>query len=372
MLPLQRPAVEPLPDVARIAVLRGGGLGDLLVAEPALDALRGAYPAAHITLLCSDGQTGLWRDRPAPVDETVVVPPVAGVRVADGRPDASVAQTESWCAAQRKRGYDLAVQLHGGGASSNALLRRLGARVTVGSQAPGAPDLDLTVRWTPYQPDVLRWLEVVALVGAVGRRLHPHLHVHDHELAAADRLLHDAGTGDGAPLVALHPGASEPRRRWPADRLAAVGADLTAAGAAVVLLAGPCEEDAADAVRRGLGARFVDLAGAMDLSGLIGVLARSRLFVGNDSGPRHIADALGVATVGVYTKWNLVDVAPLSRQRHRVAVSWQTRCATCGVDVYFSPCGHDATALADVPTEEVTAAARDLLAQVGGPAHSRT
>jgi ADP-heptose:LPS heptosyltransferase len=97
------------------------------------------------------------------------------------------------------------------------------------------------------------------------------------------------------------------------------------------------------------------------LPALVGLLERADLLIGNDSGPRHIAEAVGTATVGVFTRGNLVDVAPLFRTRHRVLVSWDSACAVCGRDWSRDPCPHGATVLADVPAADVLAAARELL-----------
>ena len=91
-----------------------------------------------------------------------------------------------------------------------------------------------------------------------------------------------------------------------------------------------------DEIRAGLGpaaGRAVDLSSRLWLGGLVGVLERADLFVGNDSGPRHLAEAVGTATVGVFTRANLVDVAPLFRARHRVLVSWASRAQVCGAEV---------------------------------------
>jgi ADP-heptose:LPS heptosyltransferase len=131
-----------------------------------------------------------------------------------------------------------------------------------------------------------------------------------------------------------------------------------------VLLAGPGDDALADEVRAGLGPaaeRAVDLAGRLTLPGLVGVLERADLFVGNDSGPRHIAEAVGTPTVGVFTRANLVDVAPLFRARHRVLVSWASRCEVCGVDYFADPCGHDASVLGDIDVDAVVAPAAELL-----------
>ena len=91
------------------------------------------------------------------------------------------------------------------------------------------------------------------------------------------------------------------------------------------------------------------------------MLERADLFVCNDSGPRHLAEAVGTATVGVFTRANLVDVAPLFRARHRVLVSWASRCHVCGVDYFADPCAHDASVLGDVAVDDVLAPALELL-----------
>src|SRR6185312_17197639 len=85
------------------------------------------------------------------------------------------------------------------------------------------------------------------------------------------------------------------------------------------------------------------------------------LLIGNDSGPRHVAEAVGTATVAVFTRANLVDVAPLFRARHRVLVSWASRCQVCGVDYLATPCGHGASVLGDVTVDDVLAPALELL-----------
>jgi len=162
----------------------------------------------------------------------------------------------------------------------------------------------------------------------------------------------------------VHPGATDPRRRWLPDRLGELGAALTARGARVVLLGGAGDGPLVDEIRDGLGPaadRAIDLAGRLSLGGLVGVLDRADLFVGNDSGPRHLAEAVGTATVGVFTRANLVDVAPLFRTRHRVLVSWASRCSVCGVDYFADPCGHDASVLGDVTVDDVLAPALELI-----------
>ena len=204
--------------------------------------------------------------------------------------------------------YDLAIQLHGGGGSSNPFVERLGARVTAGARDThlGAPALDRWVTYAYYQHEVLRFLEVVGLVGAPPVTLEPRL-----ALTAADVRHADAALPATAqPLVALHPGASDPRRRWPPASFAAVATALADQGCRVAVV-GHGPDDARAAAEIAATSPAVDLVGSLDMKALVGVLARARLVIANDSGPRHVAAALGTPTVGVYWVGNVINAGPL-------------------------------------------------------------
>ena len=348
-----------VPGVRRLAVLRANGVGDYVVAEPALAALRAAYPAAEITLLGAAHTRPLVQDRPGPCDRYIQVPLTRGVRVGPD-PDAPPEVLEAWCAEQREHAYDLAVQLHGGGRNSNALLLRLGARVTAGAATPDAPKPDRWVPYTPFQHDTLRWLEVVQAVGAAPGRVEPHVAVTDADLLESRAALPPSDD----PLVVVHPGATDGRRCYPEERLGQVARDLADRGARVVVVGGPAEGERVARVAQGFGREVETLVGGTGLGGLIGTLRRASLLLGNDSGPRHLAAAVGTPTAAVFTYANLADVAPLQRTWHRLLVSWHGGCAVCGMRVLDGHCGHDATALADVPVEQVREMVGELWDQV--------
>lgn len=349
-----------VPDVRRIAILRANGLGDLVVSEPALAAVRAAYPDADITLLGQPHSEALLAGRPSPVDRVIAVPKFPGVRVGAG-PDAPDDEVEAWCAARRDEGYDLAIQMHGGGGNSNRLLLRLGARVTAGTAAPGAPRPDRWLPYTPYQHDTLRWNELAASVGAPASRVDPRLTVTAADLEASRDVVGETDQ----PLVVVHPGATDARRCYPEDRLGAVAASL--GGARVVVVGGPSEDDRVAAVAAGYaavaGREPETVVGTLSLPGLVGLLSRARLMIGNDSGPRHVAGAVGTPTVAVFTYANLADVAPLTRVWHRVLVSWHGGCRVCGMRVLEGWCGHEESATHDVPVDDVREAAQDLWEQ---------
>jgi ADP-heptose:LPS heptosyltransferase len=346
-----------------VVVLRANSIGDFVLCLPALAALRAAYPDAEITYLGDSWHPHLLNGRPGPWDRVEVVPFYPGVRGNDpGTRD--TAESSQFFAAQRERSYDLAVQIHGGGANSNPFVRALGARVTVGLRDRGAQPLDRWVPYVRYQHEVHRFLEVAGLVGAPPVGLEPLLQVTPADREAAALVLPPSA----AELVAVHPGANDARRRWPTDSFAAVADALADRGAQVVLIGdGAADSAAASAiVKAARHAQPVDLVGRLSLSATIGVLARCRVTVANDSGPRHLASAIGRPTVGIYWWKNLLNTGPLTAAVHRVAVSFRATCPVCGADQVQDRCAHDPSFVEDVPVEKVVAAAFDLYAAARG------
>ncbi|MEU6185022.1 glycosyltransferase family 9 protein [Nocardia sp. NPDC047038] len=344
---------ETFPDVRRIAVLRGGGLGDLLFALPAIHALAARYPGARIILLGSAEHAALLADRPGPVDEVVVV---------DGE------GSDGGAGGHRLGPIDLGVQLHGGGAWSNPFLTSLRPRWTVGSRAEGAAPLSRMLPFRYYQHETLRALEVVGLAGAAPVLLEPHLEPTPADRSAAAEILR----GLHGPVAAVHPGARDPRRRWPPERFAEVAGHCLDRDMAVVLLGSEPDLDLVEDLRRRIGARSSDgvrtrqvrtLIGA-PLPTLCGVLARSAIFVGNDSGPRHLARAFGTPTVGIFWIGNVINAGPLGRARDRVLMSWTTACPLCHrdcTDEELPRCPHDVSFVAGVRTRDVVRDIDDLL-----------
>lgn len=343
-----------VPGVRRIAVLRANALGDFVFALPALEALRAAYPDAEIVLLARAWHETLLERRPSAVDRVIALP--EGIPADRGALEPH--EERAILTDLSTQGWDLALQLHGGGQHSNPVVRALGARVTAGSRSEDAPELDRWIRYVYYQSELTRLLEVVGLVGATPVTLEPSLAVTDADRSAAAAA--GADLADEAYAV-LHAGASDPRRRWPPDRFAAVGDALAARGLRIALTGTPDERRVASAVAAAMRAPAIDLTGRLGLDGLVGLLAGAALVVSNDTGPLHVAAAVGTPTVGIYWVGNAINGGSLFRHRHRAALSWQLACPVCGTDCIRGSCDHDASFVADVTVGEITAAAVDLL-----------
>jgi ADP-heptose:LPS heptosyltransferase len=348
-------AYDVVPDVRKIVVLRPNALGDFIFCLPALHALRAAYPSAKISFIGKHWHADLLHGRPGPIDEVLVMPPCPGVGAA---PDAQVdtGPARRFVEAMRAERFDIALQLYGGGRYSNPFIRRLGAGLTVGMKAADAEPLDRSVPYPYLHNKRLLMLEVAALVGARTLRVGREIEVIARDRQEAARAVAD----DIRPLVIINPCASDPRRHWPAERFAAVAGRLAEEGA-VVAINGTGAESAL--VRRVIGHMrrpAIDLCGKLSLSGLCGLFERAALLVSNDSGPLHLALAVGTPSVGIYWLTNLFDGFPLVQSRHRASMSPRVHCPVCGEPNLTTRCPHDVSFVADVTVEEVTGLALDL------------
>jgi ADP-heptose:LPS heptosyltransferase len=345
-----------VPDVRKIAVLRANGIGDFIFALPALEALRAAYPGASITLLGKAWHAELLKDRPGPVDRVTVVPPAAGV----GEPENASedrAELEAFFARMAEERFDLALQCHGGGRYSNPFVHLLGARVSAGLKTADAAPLSRSFPYVYWQNEIFRYLEIVKLVGATPVSFIPRLTVTEADCEAS-RLVVPV---DDRPLAALNPGASDPERRWPPERFALVGDALAAAGARVVMTGAAWDQPLAAAIAGAMRADAEDVTGRLSLGGLAGLLSRCAVVVSNDSGPLHLARAVGAATVGIYWCFNAINAGPIEVAYHRSMISWNVSCPVCGIDRAHARCDHHPSFVAEVSPDAVIAAAMELL-----------
>ncbi|GAA5512856.1 lipopolysaccharide core heptosyltransferase RfaQ [Deinococcus carri] len=302
----------------RILVFRAlPGLGDLLCAVPALRALRAGEPDAEITLLGLPQAAPFVQRFPDLIDRLEVFPGFPGL------PEQPVRQAELLALLQEAQGrYDLALQMHGSGPISNVLVSLLGADAIAGRFGPGQWCLD-PARFLPYeegQPEPLVWLRLAEFLGypARGEELTFPVHAADRE---ALRALPGAGTLAPGRYAVLHPGASQPARRWSPRNFAQVAQRLAARGLRVVLTGTPAEAEVTRAVAEALPVPDVlDLTGQTELGTLAALLADARLLVSGDTGVSHLAAATRTPSVVVFLASDPARWAPLDRERHRVVV----------------------------------------------------
>lgn len=349
----------PLPDVSSILVMRPNAIGDFMFALPALHALRYTYPKAKIVFLGKQWHADFLHNRPGPVDEVIVMPPVPGI----GAPhDAGVDPEPGrrFAAAIRKEKFDIAAQMYGGGRYSNPYLLQFGAKLTIGMKTSDATPLD---RWTPHGEKTNRRLEllqVAALVGAAPPLLSQEIAVTPQDRREAAALI---PYSEGERLVILHPGASEVRRRWPPERFAAVADTLANKGAVIVISATEEDRHLSGAIVDHMHHDAIDLTGKLPLSALCGLLERAVMMVANDTGPLHLALSIGTRSVGIFWLTNLLESCPLRQDLLQAGLSVRLHCPVCNAVNHNSRCKHDICFVDDVTVEEVTDKAMELFDQ---------
>lgn len=362
----------------RVLLFRLERIGDLLMTLDALVAVRRHLPAAELHLVVGSWNAELARLIPA-IDrvETLDVPWLSRER-APTTLGALTAQAARW----RRQGFDLAVNFEPD-IRSNLLVAASGAarRVGFGSKGGGP----LLTHPQPYDPsshvaaNALRLVER-ALPSAshradeIGQAAEsPHafgnaapssaLRIPEHARARAARLL---AARDGAgPLIGLNPAAGRAVKEWPAARFAAAASRLSEQmEATFVLLGSAAERPHAEVVTRALpaGSRAIDLVGKAPLVDLAAILERMALLITGDTGPMHLAAAVGTPVLAIFGPSDPRRYAP--RHTRSTVVHADLWCRPC--NRFRRPparcCGTTPDCLTGVSVEAVVEAARRLLA----------
>ncbi|HUS13931.1 MAG TPA: glycosyltransferase family 9 protein [Chloroflexia bacterium] len=306
-----RRRVAPLAGPPRrILIIRPDHLGDLLFATPALVHLRAAYPTAHLTGLVGPWGRPVW-ERQATLDaiETLPFPGIVARPSWPGEP-----YTLLWRAARKVRAghYDLALILRFDYWWGALLAEQAGIPARWGYSLPAMqPFLTSAVPYQAGRHEVEQNLALVAaLTGTAGipppvvdrgAGLPPlQFPVTDAEESWAAQYLGDAAER----TVAIHPGTNGSLKLWTLGGWAAVTAWLLAHDYRVVFTGAAAEGPLIDGIRAHLDPAERDapasLAGQTTLGQVAALFARSRLVLGVDSGPLHIATAVGAPTVRLY------------------------------------------------------------------------
>ncbi len=347
--------------VRRILLLRLERIGDLLMALDAIRDARQAWPDAEIDLA-----VGRWN-----LPLAALIPDVSRVEQADApwlaRPGESgrgwaglLGQTRAW----RRRGYDLVINFEPDIRSNLiAWLTRAPCRVGYSTGGGGA----LLTEAAAYVPDSHVSINARALVARASGRpaldrepdAGPRLRVPDDARARADALLQ----GSTRPLVGVHASGGRESKQWHLDRFAAVARAMALErGATIVLTGSPGDRALIDQVRSRLGdLRVIDAGGALDLPALAGLLAELDLLITGDTGPMHLASAMGTPIVALFGPSNPARYGPRAAIERVVRIDLP--CSPCG-QVRLPPerCrGHVPDCLDGISVAAVVAAAHDVL-----------
>ncbi|AOJ07901.1 glycosyltransferase family 9 protein [Burkholderia mayonis] len=346
-------------EYASVAVFRALQLGDMLCAVPALRALRRGEPQARITLIGLPWAKEFAERFSDYVDDFIEFPGAPGLAE---QPD-DVDRLAAFVAECRSRRFDLAIQLHGSGGQSNAIVAGLGAASTAGF-TPGAlasadttaPRLDCAIPWPSALPEIGRCMKLMRKLGYDdwGDYLEFPLGGLDYAIC---RVLCEQFELQPLEYAVVHPGARMQSRRWPVARFARVARALVDRGLRIVLTGARGEASLVGEFGANLGRPFIDLCGRAPLGALAALIGRSRLVVCNDTGVSHVAAALGAPSVVIACGSDVARWAPLDRERHHVLADYPP-CRPCT----FETCPYDHPCATAIRVEDVVRRADELLA----------
>jgi heptosyltransferase-2 len=355
------------PPAEKILVRSVNWLGDALMTTPALMRLRQARPQARITLLSPEKLAGLWERQPF-ADEVLTFSGAETVwqigRLLRGRgfgagiafPNSVRSALELWLAGIPNRigaGRGLLLTQSAGrrrGAMEmrKRTVRQVRERIRAGSQPESIPAEAHHVR---------HYLHLVAALGASAEPLAPRIEV------SADTMEDVRGKfglarSAGQPWFGLNPGAEYgPAKRWPAERFVEAAVALRRkTNCRWVLFGGAGDCDLAEKIAREAGEPILNLAGKTTLRELAAALKLCDFVLTNDTGPMHLAAAVGARMVAIFGSTSPELTGPVFSPRARI-VRQRVPCAPC----FRRQCPVDLRCLRGIEAETVVAAAMDCL-----------
>lgn len=332
------PTLPPqFTPIRRILVIRLDLIGDLVLSTVVVRALKRTYPAAEIDLLALPSSAKIVEGDP---DLTNVITYDPNI----WRRPRALLQASNWRAAVRlvrrlrERNYDLAVSVFGNWASILAVLSR--ARRTVGFRGEGYPgfmtDSVPGRHWQPgerlHEVDYCLQLAQAAGVKTTPEDRLPRLYVPEQARQAIDAILTGAGIQSGKALIACHVSSNNGQsKRWPIPYWATLLDRLIGDDIQIVLTGAPVDLPLIDSVIRRMNeqtaSRVINLAGKTSLGQLAALLQRSDLLISGDSGPMHIAAAVGTPLIAIHGPTDPAHSGPVS-----------PKATILKSDIWCSPC----------------------------------
>ena len=318
-----------LPENVHILVIKMAGIGDLLLATPALRALRETYPHAHIDLLVTPDSAGIlngWQviDRIIVLDKYLFDYPQQFLT----RPRNLLRLKPLW-RDLRDGHYDAVLLLHHltlpfGRLKHQLLLRATGAQWRVGLDNGHGWFLNVRVKDNGFgaMHEAEYYLAVAGAVGAKtkDKRLVVPLSEADHRQAWQLLYEHETPQNIRHPIIAMHPGSGgySTARRWAPERFAQLADTLySSVGGQLLLLGGPEEAELhqhiIDMMHSEMPVR--SMAGRGSIKVTAALLEQVDLFIGNDSALVHLAVAAGTPTVAIFGLTNAQAWGPFADEK---------------------------------------------------------
>jgi ADP-heptose:LPS heptosyltransferase len=306
-------------EVKRIGIFRALYLGDMLCIIPTVRAIRRAFPQATIYLIGLSWQRDFVKRFPTYFDDFMTFPGWPGLP----EQEFDTAKILEFLNDVRKLQLDLLFQMQGNGTITNSMCLLWGARKVLGLRTSAAHAYDEKLFPVSEDTDheVLRFLKLVDALGIPRAGEHLEFPITEEENIQFMKISSDLDLMINH-YVCIHPGARDPKRRWPLDHFAYVANHLAEAGFKIVLTGSWQEEEILSDLQRKIRIppiNIVERLNEVPLGLLATIIQNSKLLVANDTGVSHIASGLQHPSVIIFSAYSELDRwAPLNRSLHRV------------------------------------------------------
>ena len=381
--------MNPLSDIAhgRILVRGVNWLGDAVMTTPALLRLREAFPSAHVTLLTAEKLAELWRGHPA-VDDVITFKPRESVVSVSWRlrarqfthalvlPNSPRSALEVFLAGVpfrvgyarpwRNRLLTDALPPRRGAVTMHKRTAREIQQLIAAPAVTGPAPTELSGQPLPARAHhIHEYLNLVASVGASARPLAPRLRAEPFAETGLARFFPVDSQRTGC-VIGLNPGAEYgPAKRWPVASFADAANELyRRLDCEFLIFGGPGDVALAEQLRVRLAAplahgHVTSLAGKTKLGELMSALKHCRVLITNDTGPMHVAAALGTPVVVPFgsTSPELTGPGLPGDAKHRL-LSAGVPCAPC----FLRKCPIDLRCLKGISPDRVVTAVMEVMA----------
>jgi lipopolysaccharide heptosyltransferase II len=342
-----------IKNIKNVVIFRTDRIGEVLLSTVAADAITERYPDVNISFVTSEYSKPLLEGR-GNIKKIITV---------------DTFKKNKWffkaldlAATLKKGSFDAAIVLNPHKTLHLACFLA-GIPVRVGYDRKWGFLLNRKIsdeRGKGQKHEIEYTMDLLRLVGVENKVPTPRLAVAREYEDAVERLISERGISPASPLIAVHPGSSNPAKIWPCERYAELIRKLKKESDCNVALLGSEEErDLTGKILQKAGIDALDLAGALNLKELAALIKRSALFIGNDTGPMHMAAALGVPVIAIFGR-NTPGVSPTRwrpwGEKH-VVFHEDPGCDPC----HDTACPYDYRCLRAVTVEEVFNAAKKML-----------
>lgn len=312
---LKRRKASPLGEIKSLLLVNTTGIGDTILSTPAWRSLRNKFPEAYLSLLVHKRRREVVADNPF-VDNIISYRKFI----------------DFWRIVKelRRLKIDAAVIFHGNDPDILPLVFLGGARQIIGYRHRTRLPLFLTRPLEKLPGHFIKaQMELAGILGGKDDNLKPVFSLTEEERVKAGKFLEAYGLA-GKFIVGLLPGAGRPYKRWPGERFAQVANHfLERPGGRVIIFGSPEERPLARKVASLCRAGVIVAAGELNLREASALMERVNLFITNDSGPLHIALALGVPTIALFSPSDPSGLLPPGENRVLKIIKKDPPCHPC-------------------------------------------